>query len=574
MLANHWLRGEASGLTLMDPTRAAILDALRSADGADLDSGVFSTVERELDRAGKLDQVGGAGEIARLMRNALGESETRDLIRTLSDQREPTRGEKIDLFEVTRVATVTALAVEWLWASRIPLGMLTVLDGDPGLGKSTVTLDLAARLSRGAVMPDGTPGPAAAGVVILSAEDDLARTIRPRLEAVSADLMRIATVAIRGEHGATRDPLVTAADLAGVEHAAREVGAKLIVIDPLMAFLPSGVDAHRDQDVRRALALLRALAERTGAAVLVVRHLNKSGGARAVYRGGGSIGIIGAARAGLLLAVDPENEKERVLAAVKMNLAPMPGALRMRIVLDAGAAMPRVEWLGDSARSASELLADEDAHNARCGISEDRRERTAADLRIEVAAWFADGEPMRAREDAVPFLVDHGLSRDTARLLIAERNGVDWQVSGGGRKGSPRLLLPAGIAGNEQPPSEAHQSRPQGALIPADRAAQAPPESSTTDSAPIAPCDRQDSGGRMNAGLPESSPPRAALDAGEPTGGDSGGSGREVDALTGEQRAALARHGWEPVPVPHVAAGSRRAVREPGRVTTAETEMR
>src|SRR5262245_53385165 len=81
----------------------------------------------------------------------------------------------------TPLSEVCPLAVDWLWQARIPLGALTVLDGDPGLGKSTVTLDLAARVSRGDVMPDGSPGPAASGVVLLSSEDDVARVIRPRL---------------------------------------------------------------------------------------------------------------------------------------------------------------------------------------------------------------------------------------------------------------------------------------------------------------------------------------------------------------------------------------------------------
>ena len=89
---------------------------------------------------------------------------------------------------VTRMADVTAQPVRWLWPSRIPLGMLTILDGDPGLGKSTVLLDLASRLSRGDLMPDDSSGPGIMGTVILSAEDDVARVIRPRLEAAGADV--------------------------------------------------------------------------------------------------------------------------------------------------------------------------------------------------------------------------------------------------------------------------------------------------------------------------------------------------------------------------------------------------
>jgi RecA-family ATPase len=102
-----------------------------------------------------------------------------------------------------------------------------------------------------------------------------------------------------------------------IKRGIERVSAGLVVIDPLVAFLPKNVDANKDQDVRRALAPLAVLAERTGAAVVVVRHLNKGTGGKALYRGGGSIGIIGAARSALLVAKDPQDDNQRVLAAQK-----------------------------------------------------------------------------------------------------------------------------------------------------------------------------------------------------------------------------------------------------------------
>lgn len=258
---------------------------------------------------------------------------------------------------ITPFSEVSPGSVDWLWPGRIPAGMLTVLDGDPGLGKSTATLAIAARLSRGHAMPDGAPGPAPAGTVVLSAEDDLARVIRPRLDAAGADVARIATLRVRDEEG-LRAPVISATDLAAVEQAVHAIGARLVIVDPLVAYLPSDVNAQRDQDVRRALAGLRDLAERTGAAVLVVRHLNKTGAGNPLYRGGGSIGIIGAARAGLLLAADPDDPtgEARVLACTKMNLAPRPPALRLRLVAEGGA-HPHVVWDGESQHTATSLLA-------------------------------------------------------------------------------------------------------------------------------------------------------------------------------------------------------------------------
>jgi len=255
---------------------------------------------------------------------------------------------------VVSMADVKAARVSWLWRNRVPLGMVSILDGDPDLGKSTLTLDLAARVSTGMDMPDGTSG-VSGGVVLLSAEDDLAVTIKPKLDAAGADVDRVrAITAIKGD-GGERLPELTA-DLEHIESVAIEIGAKLIVIDPLMAYLGENVNSYRDQDVRRALAPVAHLAARLGAAVLVVRHLNKLSGGSAIYRGGGSIGIIGAARAGLLLARDPEDDQKRILAVTKLNIGPKPSALSFEIsTTEAG--VPWIEWGGVSEHTADSLLA-------------------------------------------------------------------------------------------------------------------------------------------------------------------------------------------------------------------------
>jgi len=171
------------------------------------------------------------------------------------------------------LADVKSQAVEWLWANRIPRAKLTLLEGDPDEGKSTVAFDLAARVSTGAAMPLDTTMTKPAGVVILSAEDALGDTIRPRLEAAGADLDRI--LGFRFEELPTIPEGLTV-----IEQAIKRVEAALIIIDPLVAFFSRAVHAYRDHDVRRALTPLMALAERTGAAVLAVRHLNKARMAR------------------------------------------------------------------------------------------------------------------------------------------------------------------------------------------------------------------------------------------------------------------------------------------------------
>src|ERR1035437_443326 len=143
----------------------------------------------------------------------------------------------------------------------------------PGLVSGSRFAFPSARVTRGYPMPGDRDGVIhePRGAVLLSAEDDLARTIRPRLDAAGAELDRVAVVALRERDGSTRDPVISAADLRAVEVAIRGGHAVRLVVDPLVASLPDEVNANRDHDVRRALALLAALGERTGAAVVAIR---------------------------------------------------------------------------------------------------------------------------------------------------------------------------------------------------------------------------------------------------------------------------------------------------------------
>ncbi len=253
---------------------------------------------------------------------------------------------------VRSMTSIHPRPVEWLWPGWIPLGKLTVLDGDPGVGKSTLLLDLAARLSRDGVMPDGARGPLGAAL-ILSAEDGEEDTIRPRLEAAGGVAGRLFTLpAVRGDDGEMRPPEVPL-DLPAIDAAVKQYGARLLVIDPLMAYL-TGADASVDQEVRRALFKLSRLAERRECAVVCLRHLSKVGGDKAVYRGGGSIGIVAAARSGLVVAADPDEPGRRILAAAKCNLALPPRPLRF--ALEAADGVCRVRWLGEADVTADELV--------------------------------------------------------------------------------------------------------------------------------------------------------------------------------------------------------------------------
>jgi putative DNA primase/helicase len=262
-----------------------------------------------------------------------------------------------------RVADVVPTTIDWLCRGRIAAGKITVLDGDPGLGKSTIALDWAARLTTGRALP-GMPGwetnesrARARGVVLLSAEDGESDTIRPRLDGAGADCKRVILLKMSDESGNEYLPTL-GQHLYAIEQQIEAADAAMLIIDPLMAYLESEVNANRDQDVRRVLSPVASMAERTGCAVIVLRHLNKAVGMASLYRGGGSIGIIGAARVGLLAHKnnDDETGQERFLMVQKCNIGPEATTLVYRIVGIEGTETSRVEWLGESSVTASSVM--------------------------------------------------------------------------------------------------------------------------------------------------------------------------------------------------------------------------
>ncbi len=261
------------------------------------------------------------------------------------------------VLRVRTAAEIQATPTKWLWYGRIPLGAITILDGDPGLGKSTISVDIAAHVSRGRGMPlDGRSdldGPA--DVLILSAEDSPEQTVRPRLDAAGADPQRVHVVEATRVGEEDERPPILPADLDLLAEMVKDRGVRLIIVDPFMAYLDGQLDAHRDQDVRRCLHRLKMLAEATGAAVLLIRHLNKLTGGAAIYRGGGSIGISGAARSVLMAGKDPADARRFVLAAIKCNLCAMPPALTYSIATaDNGVSV--IGWGQETTVSADDLL--------------------------------------------------------------------------------------------------------------------------------------------------------------------------------------------------------------------------
>jgi hypothetical protein len=260
---------------------------------------------------------------------------------------------------VVRASDVEPREVQWLWPGWAPSGKLIVCDGDPGTGKSTMMLDIAARVTMGRSMPEqssstGQPS----SVILLSGEDDLDDTISWRLLAAGADMRRVHHVQAALLDDEATAPVVIPRDLDLLGDLIEQTGASLMIVDVLNEYLDSKVDNYRDADIRRTLHQIQDMARRTGAAVVMLRHLRKEAG-KAIYRGGGSIGIVGAARAGWTVAHHPEDASMRVLAPVKMNLAVPPIPLAFKLLPAEGMSVARVDWRGPvEGMTAETLLGD------------------------------------------------------------------------------------------------------------------------------------------------------------------------------------------------------------------------
>lgn len=236
------------------------------------------------------------------------------------------------------LADVRPEAVRWLWPNRLALGKLAMISGDPGLSKSFLTLDIAARVSTGRPWPDASLAfHETGGVVLLSAEDGVADTIRPRFDAAGGDPARVTiltAVRLHGRNGLPREKSFNLADdLVHLETAiAATTDCKLVIVDPISAYMGS-VDSHVNADVRGLLAPLSALAERRGVAVLVVQHLRKGEGS-ALHRSIGSIAFVAHARTAWVVTADPDDAEgnRRLLLPSKTNIAPKADGLAYRLV--------------------------------------------------------------------------------------------------------------------------------------------------------------------------------------------------------------------------------------------------
>ena len=253
---------------------------------------------------------------------------------------------------VTTIRDVLREEITWLWQKRIPRGKLVVIGGDPGLGKSYLTLDIAARVSLGGPWPDGGMSPKG-DVLLVSAEDGLADTIEPRLDLLGADVSKIHAISTTLKDDGQDIPLSLSEHLGQLEDAIVQKKALLLVLDPILAFTGKKTDTYKTSDVRAVLAPLAAMAERTNCAVVSVLHLNKrSSEGNSIYRLTSSLDFAAAARSVFVVGKHPDDPDHRVLASVKSNLSAPPKSLAFRFTSDG-----YFSWAGEVDFDADDVLA-------------------------------------------------------------------------------------------------------------------------------------------------------------------------------------------------------------------------
>jgi len=208
---------------------------------------------------------------------------------------------------------VEVVDINWLWYPYIPFGKITMIQGDPGDGKTTVVLAIAAAVTTGAPLPESEVAIGPISVIFQTAEDGLGDTVKPRLVQAGADCQRVIVI-----DESERE--LTLSD-ARIEQAITKTGAKLFILDPFQAYIGADIDMHRANEIRPILKRISAVAEKTGCAVVVVGHLNK-GSSKSQYRGLGSIDIQAAARSVLTVGRIKDKLHTRAIAQGKNNLAP------------------------------------------------------------------------------------------------------------------------------------------------------------------------------------------------------------------------------------------------------------
>ena len=301
--------------------------------------------------------------------------------------KEPSKPETV---KIIRMSDVELTPVEWLWKPYLPFGKLSVLQGNPGEGKTYFAMHLAAACTNGKLLPN-MERMEPFNVIYQTAEDGLGDTVKPRLIEAGADLDRVLIID-------DSEVQLTLSD-ERIEKAIVENNARLVIIDPIQAYLGADVDMNRANEVRPIFMRLGQVAQRTGCAILLIGHLNKAAGMQSLQRGLGSIDIAAAVRSVMFIGKLKHNPTMRILTHEKSSLAP-PGASLAFSLGDEGG----FRWVGEYDITADEMLS---------GIEPQRETKTqqAKDL---ICALLAGGKQVLS-EDIDKAALERGIPGRTVR---------------------------------------------------------------------------------------------------------------------------------------------------------------
>ena len=314
--------------------------------------------------------------------------------------------------ELISAKDVKVRPVTWLWPFFIPKGKITLLQGDPGDGKSTFMLTVAAYMTRGDPLPftDYENPPEPIKVIYQSTEDDYDDTIVPRFLKAGGNADNLVFINEEEKHLTFEDPRLL--------QAIRESGAKLVVLDPLSAYFGDG-NINASNEVRPKFNALIQAARETDCAIVIVNHLNKMSGIGSKYRVPGSIDVVGAVRSILLLARDPEDEDKRYLALLKSNLAPEMESYVLELSEEG------MEFIGTSDKKADELLQSFSFSPAPPGRPDNQKQKAKEALE----ELLSSGCLMLA-DDCKARLRDMGLGTSTINSAKRELSIVTKRMNG------------------------------------------------------------------------------------------------------------------------------------------------
>ena len=244
--------------------------------------------------------------------------------------------------QMIKMSEIQSQEVSWLWYPFIPYGKLTIIQGDPGDGKTTLVLNIAAWLSKGEGLDSEMKLSEPVNVIYQSAEDGLADTVKPRLELAGADCERILVIDEKEKSLSMVDERL--------EKAIVQTKARMLILDPIQAYLGGGMDMNRANEAKDMTKKLGALAEKHQCAIVLIGHMNKAAGNKAAYRGMGSIDFFAVARSVLLVGRVEGEENIRAVVQIKNNLAAFGHPKAFALSEDG------FQWLGDYEITADEVL--------------------------------------------------------------------------------------------------------------------------------------------------------------------------------------------------------------------------